>query len=62
VHNDLEDILGAFNKRKSELLNLHQPTGAYFEALSALSNPYAVPRKNPENNQSQRAGKKSSAR
>ena len=33
-----------------------------FEALSALSNPYAVPRKNPENNQSQSAGKKSSAR
>ena len=33
-----------------------------FETLSALSNPYAVPRKNPENNQSQSAQKKSSAR
>ena len=33
-----------------------------FEALSVLSNPYAVSRKNPENNQSQSAQKKSSAR
>ena len=33
-----------------------------FEALSALSNPYAVPRKNPENKQSQGAQTKSSAR
>ena len=33
-----------------------------FEALSALSNPYAVPRKNPENKQPQGTQTKSSAR
>ena len=33
-----------------------------FEALSALSNPYVVPRKNAGNNQSESAQKKFSAR
>ena len=59
--------VGIVTELKHVLLNIqlfNQAGGGEwsFEALSVLSNPYAVSRKNPENNQSQSAQKKSSAR